>query len=169
MGANFFLRVRLSTTIYSVQLAVATTNRMFTKKSTEPVVARPRLQLTTLAVALLLLAGCGGSSELKTLKAKAEKGDAQAQLELAKMFMYGKGAKQDEVEARKWIERAASQGVPAAQRIFGTMLRDAYGANHRDIPKAREWLKKAADQGDAEAKAELAATPELPPATAPKR
>jgi TPR repeat protein len=129
---------------------------------------RPHLQLASLAVALLLLASCG-SSEFKTLQAKAKKGDPQAQLELAKVFMYGKGAKQNEVEARKWIEKAASQGVPAAQRIFGTMLRDAYGADHRDIPKAREWLKKAADQGDAEAKVELAATPELPTASQPKR
>ena len=129
---------------------------------------RLQLRLTPFALALVLLAGCG-SSEFKTLQAKAKKGDAQAQLELAQRFMYGKGTQQDEVAARKWIEKAAGQGVPAAQRIYGTMLRDAYGADHRDIPKAREWLKKAADQGDAEAKAELAATPELPPASAPKR
>lgn len=169
MGANFSLRARLSTTNFPALLTVVTTNRMRAKKPTEPVVARSRLRLASLSVVLLVLAGCGGSSEFKTLQAKAKKGDAQAQFELAKMFMYGKGAKQDEVEARKWIEKAASQGVPAAQRIFGTMLRDAYGADHRDIPKAREWLKKAVDQGDAEAKAELAATPELPPASPAKR
>jgi len=77
----------------------------------------PRLQVTLLSLALLFPGGCGGSSELKTLKAKAAKGDAQAQ----------------------------------------------------NIAKGREWLVKAADQGDAEAKLELAATPVLPPASAPKR
>ncbi len=121
---------------------------------------RLSLPLLSFVLALGLWAGCGGSSEFQTAQAKAKKGDAQAQLDLAKMYMFGKGTKQDEVEARKWIEKAASQGIPAAQRIFGTMLRDAYGSDHRDIPKAREWLKKAADQGDAEAKAELANTPE---------
>lgn len=118
--------------------------------------------LASLGLSFLLLAGCGGSSEFKALKDKAAKGEAQAQLNLARLYMHGKGTKQDEGEARKWCEKAASQGLPAAQRIFGTMLRDAYGATYRDIPKAREWLAKAAEQGDAEAKVELAATPELP-------
>jgi TPR repeat protein len=110
----------------------------------------------------LLLAGCG-NSEFKALKAKAAKGDPQAQLDLAKAYMYGKGTQQDEAEARKWCEKAANQGLPAAQRIFGTMLRDAYGSPFRDLGKAREWLAKAVAQGDAEAKLELAATPEPPP------
>ena len=112
----------------------------------------------------LFLAGCG-NSEFKALKAKAAKGDSQAQLDLAKAYMYGKGTKQDEAEARKWCEKAANQGLPAAQRIFGTMLRDAYGTPFRDLGKAREWLAKAAAQGDPEAKVELAATPEPPPAS----
>lgn len=118
--------------------------------------------LASLALALLLLAGCGGSPEFKSLKDRAEKGEAQAQLELAQAYMSGKGVKQSETEARKWCEKAAAKGLPAAQRIFGTMLRDAYGSPFRDIPKAREWLAKAAEQGDAQAKMELAATPELP-------
>ncbi len=122
----------------------------------------PLRPLASLALSLLLLMGCGGSSEFKSLKDKAEKGDAQAQLDLAQAYMSGKGVKQSETEARKWCEKAAAKGLPAAQRIYGTMLRDAYGSPFRDIPKAREWLAKAAEQGDAPAKAELAATPELP-------
>ena len=76
------------------------------------------------------------------------------------MYMYGKGTKQNEVEARKWCEKAAKQGLPVAQRIYGTMLRDAYGSDYREIVQAREWLAKAAAQGDALAKTELASTPE---------
>ena len=124
--------------------------------------------LPALSLSLLLLLGCGGSSEFKSLKAKANKGDPQAQLELAQMHLYGKGAKQDHAEAIKWCEKAAVKGLPAAQRIYGVMLRDGYGVD-RNIAKGRVWLLKAVEQGDAEAKVELAATPALPPATAPKR
>lgn len=127
-----------------------------------------RTAVTLLCLALLLLAGCGGSSELKGLRAKAAKGDVQAQFELAQMYLYGKGAKQDHAEAIKWAEQAAAKGLPAAQRVYGVMLRDGYGVD-RNIAKGREWLVKAADQGDAEAKVELASTPILPPAGAPKR
>lgn len=114
-----------------------------------------------LIAALLLVAGCG-SSEFRSAQKRAQAGEAQAQLELAQMYMYGKGTKQSEVEARKWCEKAANQGLPVAQRIYGTMLRDAYGAEIRQIPKAREWLAKAAAQGDAQAKMELDQTPEPP-------
>ena len=114
-----------------------------------------------LTAALLLVAGCG-SSEFRSAQKRAQAGEAQAQLELAQMYMYGKGTKQSEVEARKWCEKAAHQGLPVAQRIYGTMLRDAYGAEIRQIPKAREWLAKAAAQGDALAKTELEQTPEPP-------
>jgi len=128
----------------------------------KPSSRRPSFRLALWSLALLL-AACD-SSELKSARRRAEAGDAKAQLEVAQMHMHGKGAKQDEAEARKWCEKAALQGLPAAQRIYGTMLRDAYGSPFRDIPKAREWLAKAAAQGDAEARTELAATPALPPA-----
>lgn len=125
--------------------------------------------LPGLAACMLLLAACGGSSEFKSARKRAEAGDAAAQLELAQMYMYGKGTKQDEAEARKWCEKAAIKGLPVAQRIYGTMLRDAYGSPFRDIVKAREWLTKAAEQGDAEAKTELAATPLPAPSGQTKR
>ncbi|MEQ2005540.1 MAG: tetratricopeptide repeat protein [Limisphaerales bacterium] len=124
--------------------------------------------LAALSLSLLLLSGCGGSSGFKSLKAKAEKGDPQAQLELAQMHLYGKGAKQDHVEAIKWCEKAAAKGLPAAQRTYGVMLRDGYGVD-RNIAKGREWLAKAVEQGDAEAKVELAATPVLPAAGPPRQ
>jgi TPR repeat protein len=78
------------------------------------------------------------------------------------MYMQGKGTKPNDVEARKWCEKAANKGLPVAQRMYGMMLRDAYGAESRQIPKAREWLAKAAAQGDAVAKMELDQTPEPP-------
>jgi len=126
-----------------------------------PHVSRLTFGVAVLAAVLLVVTGCG-SSEFRSTQKRAQAGEAQAQLDLAQMYMYGKGTKQNEVEARKWCEKAANQGLPVAQRIYGTMLRDAYGAEIRQIPKAREWLAKAAAQGDAVAKMELDQTPEPP-------
>lgn len=114
-----------------------------------------------LAVVLLVVTGCG-SSEFRSTQKRAQAGEAQAQLDLAQMYMQGKGIKPNDVEARKWCEKAANKGLPVAQRMYGMMLRDAYGAESRQIPKAREWLAKAAAQGDAVAKMELDQTPEPP-------
>jgi TPR repeat protein len=124
--------------------------------------------LACLILAVLTWIGCGGSSEFKATLKRANGGDATAQFELAQMYMLGKGTQQNDGEARKWCEKAAAKGLPAAQRVFGTMLRDAYGSQFRDIAKAREWLTKAAEQGDAEAKTELANTPLPPPVAPPK-
>lgn len=62
----------------------------------------------------LLMAGCasdgggGGSGRsIAELKAAAEKGDPEAQLELGKAFEYGRGVPRDYVEAEKWYKRAA--------------------------------------------------------------
>ena len=128
------------------------------KNSCHPV--RPVLSLLAmLAAGGLLMSGCS-SSEFRSAQKRAQAGEMQAQFDLAQMYMYGKGAKPNEVEARKWCEKAANQGLPAAMRIYGTMLRDAYGADARNIPKAREWLAKAVAKGDTLAKAELDSTPE---------
>lgn len=112
-----------------------------------------------LATVLSVATGCG-SSEFRSTQKRAQAGEAQAQLDLAQMYMQGKGTKPNDVEARKWCEKAANKGLPVAQRMYGMMLRDAYGAESRQIPKAREWLAKAAAQGDAVAKMELDQTPE---------
>lgn len=117
--------------------------------------------VTLLSAAILLVTGCG-SSEFRSTQKRAQAGEAQAQLDLAQMYMQGKGTKPNDVEARKWCEKAANKGLPVAQRMYGMMLRDAYGAETRQIPKAREWLAKAAAQGDTVAKMELDQTPEPP-------
>jgi len=118
--------------------------------------------LATLSLGCILLAGCS-SSEFATAKEKALKGDPQAQLDLAQMYLYGKGAKQDHAEAIKWCELAANKGLPAAQRVYGVMIRDGYGVP-RNLARGRAWLEKAAKQGDPEAKSELAAMTNNPAA-----
>jgi len=69
--------------------------------------------LGSLAATWALFAACT-SSELSAAREKALKGDAQAQLELAQMYLYGKGAKQDH-------EEAAKQGDPEAKAELAAM------------------------------------------------
>jgi hypothetical protein len=160
MAANLCLCPPLSILFFSARLAPV--NTLLTRRM------NAFLPSCLVLLLSLVLAACGDSAGVKAVRKRAQAGEAQAQFELAQLHMTGKGVKQDEAEARKWCEKAANQGLPAAQRIYGTMLRDAYGSPFRDIPKAREWIAKAAAQGDAEAKVELAATPAIPP-PAPKK
>jgi len=54
-------------------------------------------------------------------RAKAEKGDAQAQFDLGWMYDEGKSVEQDSAEAAKWYREAASRGQKRAQFKLGFM------------------------------------------------
>ncbi len=60
--------------------------------------------------------------ETDALRARAEAGDAAAQVNLGLMYANGDGVPQDDVEAVRWYRLAADQGNAAAQ--FN--LRDMY-------------------------------------------
>jgi TPR repeat protein len=47
-------------------------------------------------------------------KAKAQKGDANAQFTLGWMYLDGRGVSKDSAEALKWYRKAAEQGSGAA-------------------------------------------------------
>ena len=57
--------------------------------------------------------------DFKSLKELAEKGDARAQGQLARNYTYGKGVKQNYVEALKWARKAAAQGNSDGQFVVG--------------------------------------------------
>ena len=60
---------------------------------------------------LLLVASLGAASEdLSDLKARAEKGDAQAQYNLGALYLFGVEVAQDFAEAAKWFRKAGEQG-----------------------------------------------------------
>lgn len=50
----------------------------------------------------------------------AEQGDAEAQMHLGSLYLYGVGVPQDAGEAEKWVRRAAEKGNPEAQHNMGT-------------------------------------------------
>jgi TPR repeat protein len=87
------------------------------------------------------------ADQLKALRQKAEKGDAEAQYRLAVALRMGQGAPKDDAAAVKWYRAAADQGHAAAQNNLGWMYHSGYGVP-QDDPQAVIWFRKAADQGD---------------------
>lgn len=77
----------------------------------------------------------------------AERGDAEAQTELATMYLSGKGIPQDEVKAADFFQRAAVQGNTIAQLELGKLYRDGVGIE-ADPVLAYAWLNLAGSSSD---------------------
>lgn len=63
----------------------------------------------------LLCWGAPSQEDIQALWQKAQKGDAQAQVDLGLAYANGDGVDQDWQEAVKWFHLAAEQGLPQAQ------------------------------------------------------
>lgn len=79
---------------------------------------------------------------------KAKAGDPDAQLQLARLYIAGKGTRQIDRKANYWLDKAARQGAREAQ----IMLADRYYAG-TGIPRpyfahALKWYIAAGEQGD---------------------
>ena len=81
-------------------------------------------------------------------------GDAEAELNLARMYSTGHGVPRDDVEAAKWLRRAADQGRVVAQTVLAAMYVAGRGVVKSDT-EAVTWERKAADQGYAAAQSML--------------
>lgn len=91
----------------------------------------------------------------KELTPLAQKGDAQAQNKLGRMYSLGQGVPKDARAAAEWFLKAAEQGVAEAQGMLGYMYLVGEGAPQSN-GKAYEWISKSAAQGDAMAQYNLA-------------
>lgn len=100
----------------------------------------------------------GDSPEIVELKARAKKGEAEAQYDLGMRFLSGKGVKQSGEVAGQWVRKAAEKGLAEAQYIYAKMLdckiSDAGFHWHHD--QASNLFRKAAEQGYAPAQCALA-------------
>ena len=92
---------------------------------------------------LVLCVGCG-KKDFKSLKALAEKGDAEAQYEIGMMYRNGEGVEADLKEAFKWTRKAAEQDQPLAQYELGWMYDYGEGVE-KDIVMAYVWFYIAPD------------------------
>ncbi|MDR2820969.1 MAG: hypothetical protein LBB60_10640 [Desulfovibrio sp.] len=62
----------------------------------------------------------------------AERGKANAQLQLAFMYANGRGVQQDHFQAVKWMQKVAQQGDANGQYHLGRMYADGYAGLPKD-------------------------------------
>src|SRR2546426_7940322 len=94
---------------------------------------------------------------LADIRAQAEKGDAESQLDLGEVFYFGGlGVAKDEVEAVKWFRKAADQNYAAAQYSVGVCHAKGDGVAKNDA-EAVKVFRKAAEQNYAPAQYNLGA------------
>lgn len=101
------------------------------------------LKRSLLCLVLLLPGLLRAETDLDALRAKAEQGDAWAQLNLGAAYDNAIGTKRDVDKAIHWYQKAAEQGLAEAQFNLAHILVD------EDISAtaAAEWMAKAAAQG----------------------
>ena len=124
--------------------------------------AAPRMQQTTTPASsgASNLQGPGSHQNdpgaLKQLRLFAEKGNADAQYELAHAYddaLYG--VTRDYAEAMKWCRLAAAQGQAMAQMALGERYRAGNRGVAQDFGEALKWYRLAAAQGIANAQFSL--------------
>ena len=92
-----------------------------------------------------------GQETIEHLRARAETGDLQAQLTLAKSYYLGLGVSKDEVEAARWFRKAGDQGEAQSERILGLMYEVGSAGLTKDDVQALSWYRRSAGHGDASA------------------
>jgi TPR repeat protein len=90
----------------------------------------------------------------KELRPLAERGDAEAQYRIGRMYEYGKGYPQDTALGITWFNKAASQNHAAAQTELGVIYATGDGVKQDDA-QAVAWFQKAAPLGNATAQYNL--------------
>ena len=88
---------------------------------------------------------------IEEVKAKAEAGDAESQVELGRRYDKGAGVVKDHAEAAKWYRKAAEQNYVDAQYNLGLCYYLA-DAGTEDWAEVYKWLSLAARQGHESAK-----------------
>jgi uncharacterized protein len=110
--------------------------------------------LLTSSVAVVQLAAQQTKADQKPIeevKAKADAGDAESEVELGRRYDKGEGVVKDHAEAAKWYRKAAEQNYVDAQYNLGMCYEEA-DAGTEDWAEVYKWLSLAAMQGHERAK-----------------
>lgn len=81
----------------------------------------------------------------------AEKGDPEAQVNIAFMYYCGMHFKKDHAKAAEWYKKAARRNHTNAQFSLGTLYENGEGVK-RDLGEAYFWYALAEKKGDKDAK-----------------
>jgi len=81
------------------------------------------------------------------LKKAANRGDSEAQHDLAVMLETGQGCSENLQEAIKWFQKSAENNYAPAQNVMGSMYELGNSEISPDLLEAMEWYKKAYSQG----------------------
>jgi TPR repeat protein len=115
-----------------------------------------------LAVALVVVPAATAQSVDAALLARANTGDAAAQVSVGEQYAKAAGMTQDPDDAAdawkksaEWYGKAAAQENIPGEIHLAECYRDGRGLA-RDMSKAAQWYRKAADQDDAGAQGTLA-------------
>src|SRR6185503_9032677 len=87
------------------------------------------------------------ATALREWRPLAEQGNVLAQYNLGLLYRKGRGVPQDDVQARKWYEKAAAQGQAKAQFNLGTLYFNGEGVP-KNYQQALRWYSLAATNGD---------------------
>jgi uncharacterized protein len=83
------------------------------------------------------------------IRARAERGSAEAQYALGWMYLSGEGVQQDDVQAVAWYRKAADQGAARAQGNLGWLYATGRGVP-RDPAEGYKWVDLAASRASGE-------------------
>ncbi|MBI3441868.1 MAG: sel1 repeat family protein [Proteobacteria bacterium] len=87
----------------------------------------------------VLSSAVASAPDISNIQAKAERGEAGAQLELSDLFYGGRGVAKDYAEAVKWCRKAAEQGYDLAQLKLGSFYHQGQGVA-QDYAEAYFWF-----------------------------
>ncbi len=110
--------------------------------------------LLVAALARMMAPFSGAQTSSKELRAKAERGDANAQFNLGAAYWFGEGVAENQHEAIQWFRKAAEQGLAKAQNNLGVAYWNGEGIA-KDQHEAVQWYQKSAEQYLADAQYNL--------------
>lgn len=105
-----------------------------------------RIVLFFTVLALALIPVLMNATEIDELTAKANKGDAEAQYELAMMYLYSDDVQQNVPLALKLLNQAANQNNADALAELGELYYDGELVDE-DMNKAESYFRRAAENG----------------------
>jgi uncharacterized protein len=87
------------------------------------------------------------ATAIKEYRPLAERGNAEAQYRIGRMYEFGQGYPQDKARGIAWVRKAAAQNHADAQQELGVIYATGDGVKQDDV-QAVAWFRKAATQGE---------------------